>query len=151
MLEYYEAIEYQLRHFDWKKCYTLSPEEKLRYILLIVDYIFSQENGEQAFADNTKNLLKAFAISVPHERAIAIRDDVALFQPIKAEDRGGELIHQIILHCKENQSCSVLTSKTLHQTVFDCFYCAGADIHFLSNFLRCKFHANEFQHVSFSF
>jgi type I restriction enzyme R subunit len=84
MLEYYEAIEYQLRHFDWKKFYSLSPEEKLRYIPLIVDYIFSQENGEQAFIENTKNLLKAFAISVPHEKAIAIKDHVALFQAIKA-------------------------------------------------------------------
>jgi type I restriction enzyme R subunit len=84
MLEYYEAIEYQLRHFDWKKFYSLTPEEKLRYIPLIVDYIFSQENGEQAFIENTKNLLKAFAISVPHDKAIVIRDHVALFQAIKA-------------------------------------------------------------------
>jgi type I restriction enzyme R subunit len=84
MLEYYEAIEYQLRHFNWQKFFTLTSEEKLRYIPVIVDYIFSQENGEQSFVDNTKNLLKAFAISVPHEKAIAIRDYVALFQAIKA-------------------------------------------------------------------
>jgi type I restriction enzyme R subunit len=83
MLEFYEAIEYQLRHFDWKKFFTLTTEDKLKYIPLIVDYIFSQENGEQAFVDNAKNLLKAFAISVPHEKAIAIRDNVALFQAIK--------------------------------------------------------------------
>jgi type I restriction enzyme R subunit len=68
MLELFEAIEYQLRHFDWKKFFTLNPEEKLKFIPVIVDYIFSQENGEQSFIDNTKNLLKAFAISVPHEK-----------------------------------------------------------------------------------
>lgn len=84
MLELHEAIDYQLRHFDWKKFFTLQPEDKLKYVLLIVDYIFSQENGEQSFTENTKNLLKAFAISVPHEKAMAIRDDVALFQSIKA-------------------------------------------------------------------
>jgi len=84
MLEYYEAIEYQLRHFDWKKFYGLSAEEKLRFIPVIVDYIFSQENGEQTFVENTKNLLKVFAISVPHEKALAIRDYVALFQAVKA-------------------------------------------------------------------
>jgi type I restriction enzyme R subunit len=84
MLEYYEAIEYQLRFFDWKKFFTLSPEDKLKYIPLIVDYIFSQENGENLFIENTNNLLKAFAISVPHEKAIAIRDNVALFQAIKS-------------------------------------------------------------------
>ncbi len=84
MLELYEAIDYQLRHFDWRKFFTLSPVEKLKFIPVIVDYIFSQENGEQSFTDNTKNLLKAFAISVPHEKAMAIRDDVALFQAIKS-------------------------------------------------------------------
>ena len=84
MLEFYEAIDYQLRHFDWRKFFSLSPADKLRYIPLIVDYIFSQENGEQSFVENTKNLLKAFAISVPHDKAIAIRDNVALFQAIKA-------------------------------------------------------------------
>ncbi|MBU1008569.1 MAG: type I restriction endonuclease subunit R [Bacteroidetes bacterium] len=83
MLELHEAIDYQLRHFDWRKFFTLSPVEKLKFIPVIVDYIFSQENGEQSFTDNTKNLLKAFAISVPHDKAMAIRDDVALFQAIK--------------------------------------------------------------------
>jgi len=84
MLELHEAIDYQLRHFNWRKFFTLTPEEKLKFIPVIVDYIFSQENGEQSFTDNTKNLLKAFAISVPHEKAMAIRDDVALFQAIKS-------------------------------------------------------------------
>ncbi len=84
MLELHEAIDYQLRHFDWRKFFTLTPVEKLKFIPVIVDYIFSQENGEQSFTDNTKNLLKAFAISVPHEKAMAIRDDVALFQAIKS-------------------------------------------------------------------
>jgi type I restriction enzyme R subunit len=84
MLELHEAIDYQLRHFDWRKFFTLLPVEKLKFIPVIVDYIFSQENGEQSFIDNTKNLLKAFAISVPHDKAMAIRDEVALFQAIKS-------------------------------------------------------------------
>jgi type I restriction enzyme R subunit len=84
MLELYEAIDYQLRHFDWRKFFTLAPAEKLKFIPVIVDYIFSQENGEQSFTENTKNLLKVFAISIPHDKAMAIRDDVALFQAIKA-------------------------------------------------------------------
>ena len=84
MLELHEAIDYQLRHFDWRKFFTLPPVEKLKFIPVIVDYIFSQENGEPSFTENTKNLLKAFAISVPHDKAMAIRDDVALFQAIKS-------------------------------------------------------------------
>ncbi len=127
MLEYYEAIDYQLRHFDWKKFFTLTPEEKLRYIPLIVDYIFSQENGEQSFVENTKNLLKVFAISVPHEKAMAIRDNVALFQAIKArlvkiadQNEGGKSDDEIETAIKQIISEAITAEK-----VIDVFDAAG--------------------------
>lgn len=127
MLELHEAIDYQLRHFDWKKFFTLLPEEKLKFIPVIVDYIFSQENGEQSFTDNTKNLLKAFAISVPHDKAMAIRDDVALFQAIKSRlvkisDRneggaGGEEIETAIKQ--------IISEAITADNVIDIFDAAG--------------------------
>ena len=127
MLELFEAIEYQLRHFDWKKFFILSPEEKLRFIPIIVDYIFSQENGEQSFIENTKNLLKAFAISVPHEKAIAIRDYVALFQAIKARlvkisdyNEGGKSDEEIDTAIKQIISEAITADK-----VIDIFDAAG--------------------------
>lgn len=127
MLELFEAIEYQLRHFDWKKFYTLTPEEKLKFIPVIVDYIFSLDNGEQSFVDNTKNLLKAFAISVPHERAMAIRDDVALFQAIKARlvkisdrNEGGKSDEEMETAIKQIISAAITADK-----VIDVFDAAG--------------------------
>lgn len=127
MLELHEAIEYQLRHFDWKKFFTLNAEEKLKFIPVIVDYIFSQENGEQSFVENTKNLLKAFAISVPHERAMKIRDDVALFQAIKArlvkisdKNEGGKSDEEIETAIKQIISEAITAEK-----VIDVFDAAG--------------------------
>jgi len=127
MLELFEAIEYQLRHFNWKKFFTLKPEEKLRYIPVIVDYIFSQENGEQSFIENTKNLLKAFAISVPHEKAMAIRDNVALFQAIKTrlvkisdKNEGGKSDEEIETAIKQIISEAITADK-----VIDVFDAAG--------------------------
>ena len=127
MLELYEANEYQLRHFDWKKFFTLSPEEKLKFIPIIVDYIFSQENGEQSFIQNTANLLKAFAISVPHEKAVAIRDNVALFQAIKTRlvkisdrNEGGKSDEEIETAIKQIISEAITADK-----VIDVFDAAG--------------------------
>ncbi len=128
MLELYEAIEYHnLRHFDWLKFFTLSPEQKLNYIPVIVDYIFSQENGELSFVENTKNLLKAFAISVPHEKAIAIRDNVALFQAIKARlvkiadrNEGGKSDKEMETAIKQIISEAITADK-----VIDVFDAAG--------------------------
>lgn len=127
MLELHEAIDYQLRHFDWRKFFTLTPEEKLKFIPVIVDYIFSQENGEQSFTENTKNLLKAFAISVPHERAMAIRDDVALFQAIKSRlvkisdrNEGGKTDEEMETAIKQIISEAITTDN-----VIDIFDAAG--------------------------
>lgn len=127
MLELHEAIDYQLRHFDWRKFFTLTPEEKLKFIPVIVDYIFSQENGEQSFTENTKNLLKAFAISVPHERAMAIRDDVALFQAIKSRlvkisdrNEGGKTDEEMETAIKQ-----IISEAITADNVIDIFDAAG--------------------------
>jgi len=127
MLELHEAIDYQLRHFDWRKFFTLSPVEKLKFIPVIVDYIFSQENGEQSFTDNTKNLLKAFAISVPHDKAMAIRDDVALFQAIKSRlvkisdrNEGGKTNDEMDTAIKQ-----IISEAITADNVIDIFDAAG--------------------------
>lgn len=127
MLELHEAIDYQLRHFDWRKFFTLKPEEKLRFIPVIVDYIFSQENGEQSFTENTKNLLKAFAISVPHDKAMAIRDDVALFQAIKSRlvkisdrNEGGKTDEEMETAIKQ-----IISEAITADNVIDIFDAAG--------------------------
>lgn len=127
MLELHEAIEYQLRHFDWRKFFSLSATDKLKFIPVIVDYIFSQENGEQSFTDNTKNLLKAFAISVPHEKAMAIRDDVALFQAIKSRlvkisdrNEGGKTDEEMDTAIKQ-----IISEAITADNVIDIFDAAG--------------------------
>lgn len=127
MLELHEAVEHQLRHFDWRKFFTLTAEEKLRYILVIVDYIFSQENGEPSFTENTRNLLKAFALSVPHDKAMAIRDDVALFQAIKTRlvkisdrNEGGEGGEEMETAIKQ-----IISEAITADTVIDIFDAAG--------------------------
>lgn len=127
MLELHEAIDYQLRHFDWRKFFTLKPEDKLKFIPVIVDYIFSQENGEQSFTENTKNLLKAFALSVPHDRAMAIRDDVALFQAIKSRlvkisdrNEGGKTDDEMETAIKQ-----IISEAVTADNVIDIFDAAG--------------------------
>ena len=41
-------------------------------------------NGKERFKENVVKLQKAFGLSVPHPKALAIRDDLAFFQAIKA-------------------------------------------------------------------
>ena len=84
MEELYEIVVDLFHGFDYKRFFTLQPREKLTFLLDATDFILGLDKGQERFSTNVSNLSKAFAISVPHPNAIAIRDDLSFFQAIKA-------------------------------------------------------------------
>lgn len=84
MEEFYSIVVDLFGTFDYKKFFGLQPKEKLIYLLDATDYILGLDKGQERFSTNVNNLSKAFAISVPHPQALAIRDDLSFFQAIKA-------------------------------------------------------------------
>ena len=70
--------------FDYKKFFGLQPREKLNFLLDATDFVLALDKGKERFSNNVSNLSKAFAISVPNPKALAIRDDLSFFQAIKA-------------------------------------------------------------------
>lgn len=84
MEEFYEIVVDLFHGFDYKNFFNLEPREKLTFLLDATDFILGLDRGKDRFNTNVSNLSKAFAISVPHPRAIEIRDDLSFFQAIKA-------------------------------------------------------------------
>jgi type I restriction enzyme R subunit len=84
MEELYEIVVDLFYGFDYKRFFTLQPREKLTFLLDATDFILGLDKGQERFSTNISNLSKAFAISVPHPKAIEIRDDLSFFQAIKA-------------------------------------------------------------------
>lgn len=84
MEEFYEIVIDLFDKFDYKKFFDLEPRQKLTFLLDATDYVLGLDNGKDRFSSNVSNLSKAFAISVPHPKALAIRDDLSFFQAIKA-------------------------------------------------------------------
>lgn len=89
MLELYELVVDMFGSFDFRKYFELDPRLKLNFILDAANHLLELKdedgrNGKQRFKDHVTNLSKAFAISVPHQKAFEIRDDLAFFQAIKA-------------------------------------------------------------------
>ncbi|NVK53835.1 MAG: type I restriction endonuclease subunit R [Flavobacteriaceae bacterium] len=70
--------------FDYKAFFGLNAKEKLSFPIKAANYILGLENGKDRFLNGVTALSKAFAISVPHPDTIEIRDEVGLFQAIKA-------------------------------------------------------------------
>ncbi|MFZ5885608.1 MAG: type I restriction endonuclease subunit R [Chloroflexota bacterium] len=84
MLEKYEVCRALFHGFDYTPWLTGSPQERLNLLPAALEHILSLENGKDRLIQNTRALSKAFALAVPHEEALRIRDEVAFFQSVQA-------------------------------------------------------------------
>ncbi|HEV7348340.1 type I restriction endonuclease subunit R [Telluribacter sp.] len=70
--------------FNFRRFFTASSQEKLSIILQAEEHILGLEDGKNRFIKEVTLLGQAFALSVPHEQAMAIKDEVAFHQAISA-------------------------------------------------------------------
>ncbi len=70
--------------FDWSAWKTGKAAAQLSVLPSAQEHILKQEDGKTRIVKAVIDLSKAFALSVPHEDALRIRDDVAFFQAVKA-------------------------------------------------------------------
>jgi type I restriction enzyme R subunit len=84
MLEKYEVCCGIFHGFDWSHWKTGGPQERLSVLPAAQDHVLVQEDGKNRLVKAVGELSKAFALAVPHEKALEIRDDVAFFQAVKS-------------------------------------------------------------------
>ncbi len=84
LLKRYEICKGLFYGFDWSKFFTGTAIERLSILPPAQEHILSQENGKKRLLQAVRELSLAFALSIPDERALAIRDDVAFFQAVRA-------------------------------------------------------------------
>jgi type I restriction enzyme R subunit len=84
MQERYEVCLGLFHGFDWSDYFTGTPQARLTAIKLALDHILAQDDGKNRLLQAVTELTKAFALAVPHESALAIRDDVGFFQTVRA-------------------------------------------------------------------
>ena len=83
MLEKHEVCCSLFHGFDWTKWPDGTPAERLGLLPSAQEHIVAQEDGKQRCLRSVRELSQAFALAVPHEEALAIRDDVAFFQAVQ--------------------------------------------------------------------
>ncbi len=84
MHEKLEIVAQMFNGFNYENYFSATTAQKLSLILAAEEHILSLENGKKRFIDQVTALSKAFAIAVPHQQALAVKDKVAFFQAIKA-------------------------------------------------------------------
>jgi type I restriction enzyme R subunit len=70
--------------FAYEDYFAADTAQKLSLILAAEDHILGLEDGKKRFINEVTALSKAFAIAIPHEQAMDIKDEVAFFQAVKA-------------------------------------------------------------------
>ncbi len=85
MQKKYEIVADMLHGYDYSAYFSGAPGERLRAIPGAMEHILSQDpqNGKKRFLQAVTELSKAFALAVPHEQALTIRDDVGFFQAVR--------------------------------------------------------------------
>jgi type I restriction enzyme R subunit len=84
MLSRFEVCVGLFHGFDWSVWKHGGPQQKLSILPAAQEHILQQNDGKNRFVNAVTDLSRAFALAVPHDKAIAIRDDVSFFQAIKA-------------------------------------------------------------------
>ena len=84
MLEKLEVVSQLFHGFHYQEYFPADTSRKLSIILEAEDFILGIEDGKKRFIDEVTALSKAFAIAVPTDEAMSIKDEVAFFQAIKA-------------------------------------------------------------------
>ncbi len=84
MLEKYEVCCGLFHGFDWRKRLAGKAEERVALLPDAQQHILAQENGKERLLQAVTDLSQAFALAVPHESAIRIRDDVSFFQAVRS-------------------------------------------------------------------
>ena len=80
----YEVCTGIMAGFDWSAWFSSSPTDRVTVLPGAQEHILAQEDGKNRFVKAVVELSKAFALAVPHEEALAIRDDLIFFQAVKA-------------------------------------------------------------------
>jgi len=131
MLEKYGIVRDMLHRYNYKALLHKDDKARLTGLALAVDYILSLPDGKKRFMQVVSELSKSFALAVPHPETIVIRDEVGLFQELRAmlaksdsgsDDENGKTPDEINAAIKQLVSRAVASSE-----VVDIFKAVGLD------------------------
>lgn len=74
----------QRQAFEYETYFEADTSKKLSMILAAEEYILSQTDGKKRYINEVTALSKAFALAVPHDQAMDVKEEVAFFQAVKA-------------------------------------------------------------------
>ncbi len=84
MLEKYEICLGLFHGFGWSAWTSGSAQDRLSLLPAAQEHILALKDGKPRLLRAVTDLSQAFALAVPHDEALRIRDDVGFFQAVRA-------------------------------------------------------------------
>jgi type I restriction enzyme, R subunit len=134
--EKYEVVDALFHGFDRSKFFAGSPTERLSVLPAALEFVLAQENGRERLLASVSALSRAFALAVPHEDALARRDQVAFFQAVRAALPKGPVEGKRGPAEIEHAVRQIVAGAIVSEEVIDVFAAAGLpkpDISILSD------------------
>ncbi len=125
MLEKYEVCQALMHGFDYSRWVSGKPTERLSLLPAAQEHILTQDDGKERFLQAVLELSKAFALAVPHEETIRIRDDVAFFQAVRAALMKTERSSSLSSADLEHAVRQIVSRSVAADEVIDIFSAAG--------------------------
>jgi type I restriction enzyme R subunit len=136
MLEKYEICRNLFHGFDFSAWISGRPQERLSLLPAAQEHILAQDDGKSRLLRAVTELSQAFALAVPHEDALRIRDDVGFFQAVRSVLAKGTPGERKTDEELEHAIRQIISKAVVSDEVVDIFAAAGLkkpDISILSD------------------
>ena len=125
MQERYETTAAFFHGYDYKRFFTAQPKDRMTIIMEAMEQVLKQEDGKERYLREVTNLLYAFALAIPNEEALKIRDDVGFFQAIKAAIVKNTETKQYKAQEIDTAIKQILSKAIVSDRIIDVFAAAG--------------------------
>ena len=152
LLEKIEVVSAMYHGFAYERFFEAETGEKLSLILQAEEHILGLDDGRKRYINEMAALSQAFAIAVPHEQAMDLKDEVGFFQAVKARlvkfdsPVGGRSTEEL-----ETTIRQVIDKALVSEQVIDVFDAAGIkkpDISILSDDFLAELKGYEHKNVA---
>ena len=125
MLRDYEIVCNLFHGYNYKDFFTSKTMDRMRIIQEATGHVLNQKDGKNRCLKNVSALLKGFALAVPHEEALKIRDDVGFFQAVRSAIVKNTEVKETEPKDYESAIKQILSKAIVSDRVIDIFAAAG--------------------------